>query len=170
MSDRQLVRWFEVLDTLAALLPTGETRVVVDGGDGYRSVFADRLADTLLAAGRPCARLTDVTPLSDEDAWRTDRTSSTVALADGPGWRARPPRGGWDVVIWLRTDAHGGRSDDVDIVVDLHDPSWPVIRHVDTRLCGDHRWHLAESRAFFATRAATWDARFGDDLPAYAAA
>ena len=45
-----------------------------------------------------------------------------------------------------------------------------MIRHVDARLCGDHRWYLAESRAFFATRAATWDTRFGDDLPAYAAA
>ena len=45
-----------------------------------------------------------------------------------------------------------------------------MIRHVDARLCGDQRWYLAESRAFFATRAATWDTRFGDDLPAYAAA
>jgi len=30
--------------------------------------------------------------------------------------------------------------------------------------------YLAETRAFFATRAATWDAKFGDDLPAYSAA
>jgi SAM-dependent methyltransferase len=29
---------------------------------------------------------------------------------------------------------------------------------------------LAETRAFFASRAATWDTKFGDDLPAYAAA
>ena len=29
---------------------------------------------------------------------------------------------------------------------------------------------LTETRAFFASRAATWDTRFGDDLPAYAAA
>jgi SAM-dependent methyltransferase len=30
--------------------------------------------------------------------------------------------------------------------------------------------YLAETRAFFAVRAATWDAKFGDDMPAYAAA
>ena len=30
--------------------------------------------------------------------------------------------------------------------------------------------YVAQSRAFFATRAATWDERFGDDLPAYSAA
>lgn len=29
---------------------------------------------------------------------------------------------------------------------------------------------LAETRAFFASRAATWDTKFGDDLPAYTAA
>jgi SAM-dependent methyltransferase len=31
-------------------------------------------------------------------------------------------------------------------------------------------WYLAETRAFFACRAATWDTKFGDDLPAYRAA
>lgn len=31
-------------------------------------------------------------------------------------------------------------------------------------------WYLAETRAFFAARAATWDTKFGDDLPAYTAA
>jgi ubiquinone/menaquinone biosynthesis C-methylase UbiE len=30
--------------------------------------------------------------------------------------------------------------------------------------------YLTSTRAFFASRAATWDARFGDDLPAYRAA
>ncbi|MGD0702371.1 MAG: class I SAM-dependent methyltransferase [Trebonia sp.] len=30
--------------------------------------------------------------------------------------------------------------------------------------------YVAETRAFFACRAATWDAKFGDDLPAYRAA
>ena len=30
--------------------------------------------------------------------------------------------------------------------------------------------YLTETRAFFARRAATWDAKFGDDLPAYCAA
>jgi SAM-dependent methyltransferase len=31
-------------------------------------------------------------------------------------------------------------------------------------------WYLTETRAFFACRAATWDAKFGDDIPAYRAA
>ena len=35
----------------------------------------------------------------------------------------------------------------------------------------DHeRWYLSENRAFFGVRAASWDAKFGDDLPAYAKA
>jgi SAM-dependent methyltransferase len=33
-----------------------------------------------------------------------------------------------------------------------------------------HDRYLTETRAFFARRAATWDAKFGDDLPAYCAA
>ena len=32
------------------------------------------------------------------------------------------------------------------------------------------RRYIAETQAFFASRAATWDTRFGDDTPAYAAA
>ena len=34
------------------------------------------------------------------------------------------------------------------------------------------RWdeYLTETRAFFSCRAATWDTKFGDDLPGYAAA
>jgi SAM-dependent methyltransferase len=57
-------------------------------------------------------------------------------------------------------------------VVDLHDPGWPVIRRIDPppadRL--DPQVFLAETRAFFAPRAATWEQRFPDDDPAYAAA
>jgi len=34
----------------------------------------------------------------------------------------------------------------------------------------DSRRYIAETQAFFASRAATWDTRFGDDMPAYAAA
>jgi len=30
--------------------------------------------------------------------------------------------------------------------------------------------YIAETRAFFGCRAATWDTKFGDDLPAYCAA
>jgi len=130
MDEHQLARWTEVLDTLAGVLPGSAACVVVDGGSaaddgGHPTLFADRLADTLLASGRPCARLTDITPLSDEDAWRADRSTHLVAVADGPRWRARPPRGGWDVVIWLRTEAHGTREHEADVVIDLHDPAWP---------------------------------------------
>ncbi len=32
------------------------------------------------------------------------------------------------------------------------------------------RRYIAETRAFFASRASSWDTRFGDDMPAYAAA
>ncbi|GAB3833937.1 hypothetical protein GCM10027610_028680 [Dactylosporangium cerinum] len=97
----------------------------------------------------------------------------TLVVADGPQWRAQAPDGGWTVVIWLRTPppaAVADRSAGAHVVIDLHDPGWPVIRHVDAALTGRDRWYLAESRAFFAARAATWDTRFGDDQPAYAAA
>ena len=52
-------------------------------------------------------------------------------------------------------------------MIDHHDPQWPVIRHVHPRLADPERWYLSESRAFFGVRAAQWDAKFGDDLPAY---
>jgi SAM-dependent methyltransferase len=172
MTDEQRHRWAELLDNLVGVLPPRAAGVVVDGVDGTAAVVADRLADTLLAAGRPCARLSDATPLADEDTWRGERTADTVAVADGPRWRAQPPGAGWDVVIWLRTAraAAGGAEPGTDVVVDLHDPAWPVIRSVTARLAGRTRWYVSESRAFFAARAATWDTKFGDDLPAYAAA
>ncbi|GAA3777265.1 hypothetical protein GCM10022225_76440 [Plantactinospora mayteni] len=148
---------------------------MVDGGSPHPGVVADRLADTLTAVGRPSARLTDTAPLADEDTWRADRTPQTVVIADGPRWRAHPPTGKWDVVVWLRTPpagarTHGGHGRDCDVVIDLHDPGWPVIRHLADRLAPWERWYVSESRAFFAIRAATWDSKFGEDLPAYTAA
>jgi SAM-dependent methyltransferase len=62
------------------------------------------------------------------------------------------------------------REERADVVVDLHDVRWPVIRRVAATLAGRGPWYLTETRAFFACRAATWDAKFGDDLPAYCAA
>jgi SAM-dependent methyltransferase len=91
-------------------------------------------------------------------------------LADGARWRAEPPDGAWDVVIWLRTAAGGDGEHGADIVVDLHDPAWPVIRRVAARLADHGRWYIPESQAFFAAKAETWDGKFGDDLPAYARA
>jgi SAM-dependent methyltransferase len=81
------------------------------------------------------------------------------------------------VVIRLRRRGAGSGvranpapTGDADIVVDVHDPAWPVIRHIDESLADRDRWHQAETRAFFAVRAATWDVKFGNDLPAYARA
>jgi SAM-dependent methyltransferase len=76
------------------------------------------------------------------------------------------------VVIWLRTELAGhdpGGEAGASIVIDL-DPAWPVIRRVAASLAGRGPWYISETRAFFATRAATWDTKFGDDLPAYSAA
>jgi SAM-dependent methyltransferase len=64
----------------------------------------------------------------------------------------------------------GGREHGADIVIDLHDVQWPVIRRVAPRLAARGPWYLTETRAFFACRAATWNTKFGDDLPAYRAA
>lgn len=158
MTEEQAGRWTELLDGVAGLLPSGAARVVVDGAS-HAAVVADRLADRLRAAGRPCVRLTG-------DA-HTEPARRAVTLADGPGL----PEGGWDAVIRLRTERGGHDAEHgADIVIDLHDPAWPVIRHVTRRLAGRSRWYIAESRAFFGPRAATWDAKFGDDMPAYAVA
>jgi hypothetical protein len=79
------------------------------------------------------------------------------------------------VVIWLRTPRGPGRPPGADgeagadIVIDLHDPCWPVIRRVAAPLADRGPWYLTETRAFFTCRAATWDAKSGDDLPADAA-
>jgi Dak1 domain len=59
-----------------------------------------------------------------------------------------------------------------DVVVGLHDPTWPVIRRMDPVVAGrlGPEVFLAETRAFFAPRAAAWEERFPDDDPAYGAA
>jgi len=160
-------RWVALLNNIASLLPAGAASVVVDGPGRQPAAVADRLAATLRAAGRPCSRLASVTP-TGADAVRT----GTVVLADGPDWRTAR---GWDVVIWLRTDPaghghHPGGEAGASIVIDLHDPAWPVIRRVTAPLASHGLWYIAETRAFFSARAATWDAKFGADLPAYAAA
>jgi SAM-dependent methyltransferase len=101
-----------------------------------------------------------------------------VLVADGPGWRADPPAGRWDVVVYLRTPppagagtGHGDGEHGADVAIDYHDPTWPVIRRVSPRLDSvGERIYLSETRAFFAVRAATWNTKFGDDLPAYAGA
>lgn len=136
-----MTRWDEMIDNLVGVLPGAPASVVVDGAGEHNGRMADRLA----------ARL-----------------DPRVSVHAGPGWREARP----DVLVWLRTPPPSVDSPEhhADVVIDLRDPEWPVIRHVDARLADRTRWYLAESRAFFAARAATWDAKFGDDLPAYAAA
>lgn len=169
-SAEQAMRWAELLGSLTRLVPDGAPRIVVDGPPGLTATVADRLAGALRDTGRPALRLSDENPLGDEDAWFTAATPQTVTVAEGPRWREQAS---WDLVVWLRTAARNGRGDGergAGVVLDLHDEDWPVIRHVDARIAGPGQWYLAESRAFFAARASTWDAKFGADLPAYAAA
>jgi SAM-dependent methyltransferase len=163
----------------------------VDGRGLQPEILADRLANELNACGRPCLRVPGV--IAD---WNTAESgnpcipTATIRLASGPDWRHSQR---WDVVIWVRTalaghgdhgagsgnDGTGGNSGNgfgwngehaAGVVVDMHDPDWPVVCRVADSLAGQGPWYLTETRAFFAMRAATWDVRFGDDMPAYAAA
>lgn len=145
--DSSQRRWEEMLGSLAELLPAGPRCVLVDGPVEQANLFASRLTRKL--------------------------PGKRVSLdADGPS----------DMRIFLRT-APGGRhfpvyekagrrerEERADVVIDLHDIAWPVIRRVAAPLAARGSWYLTETRAFFACRAATWDAKFGDDLPAYCAA
>jgi len=146
-------RWAELLGSLLGLLPGGARVLLVDGPAGHARLFAGRLADEVAAHGTGL-RVTTV-PGEDADVLVYLRT----APAPGPGQPADPP--GSD---------RRRRPELADIVVDLHDTSWPVIRRVAAPLAARGPWYLTETRAFFACRADTWDAKFGDDGPAYQAA
>jgi SAM-dependent methyltransferase len=165
MTSASSRRWREFLDNIAGLLPAGPAAVLVDGAGGQPLVVADRLAATLRAAGRPCSRRSATSPGS------VAPPAGTIVLADGPAWRTAYD---WDVVIWLRTKDVGcrqpGGEAGASIVIDLHDPAWPVIRRVAATIAGRGPWYITETRAFFSARAATWDTKFGDDLPAYSGA
>jgi hypothetical protein len=170
MTAAQDRRWEELLRNITDMLPAGPVCVVVDGAGEQNLIVAERLAAAVHATGRACTRLSGTAP----STWSAESSANAIVVAHGPHWRAHPPRGHWDVVIWLRTppagNGHRSAKADADIVIDLHDPTWPVTRHSAARLGDRTRWYLTESRAFFATRAASWDTKFGDDLPAYAAA
>jgi SAM-dependent methyltransferase len=144
MTDAGQRRWAELLASLAGLLPPGTGRVLVDAPAAPARLFADRLTGDLAARGRTVRVTLD-------------------------------PREVSDVTVFVRTAPGGdqGRRDRegrADVVIDLHDTGWPVIRRVAPRLAPREAWYLAETRAFFACRAATWDTKFGDDGPAYRAA
>jgi SAM-dependent methyltransferase len=143
-------RWAQMLDSLTGLL-TGVGCVLIEGpASSEANLFAARLGEALMGRHRAVSLVVD-------------------------------PAGPWDVAIRLRTgpvngpvngSASGGLPGDerAGIVIDLHDTDWPVIRRVTGPLAAGGSWYLTETRAFFACRAATWDAKFGDDLPAYRAA
>jgi SAM-dependent methyltransferase len=151
----------EVTAFLAAVLaPRAPLTVIVDGGDhGAAAAFAARLA----AAFPPSAR-----------AWSVDAVLGLTGPAGGAfdsALNVLEPAAD-QVIVYLRSgprnrlgDGEGERR--AQVVIDHHDPMWPVIRHVHPRLADPEKWYLTESRAFFGVRAAGWDARFGDDLPAY---
>ncbi|XVV11074.1 methyltransferase domain-containing protein [Actinoplanes sp. CA-131856] len=153
----------EVTAFLAEVLaPRAPLTVIVDGGDhGAAATFAARLA----AAFPPSAR-----------AWSVDAvlglTGPSGSVQDSALNVLEPAAD--RVIVYLRstrgTGATGPGERRAQIVIDHHDPRWPVIRHVHPRLADPSRWYLSESQAFFAPKAAGWDKRFGNDLPAYAAA
>lgn len=135
-------RWDELLENIVSLIPDGVPAVIScpAADDSLTSISTDRISEALAAAGVPCPQ----------------------HAPPGNGGRAAP------VVIRLRT-TRGDRAE-ADIVVDAQDPDWPVIRRVCDDLAAHGDWYLPETRAFFACRAASWDTKFGDDIPAYAAA
>ncbi|WP_229069570.1 class I SAM-dependent methyltransferase [Actinoplanes sp. DH11] len=154
----------EVTALLAEVLaPRAPLTVIVDGGDpGAAAAFASRLAAAFPSASR---------------AWSID----AVLGLTGPG-------GGFSdsalnvlepatdrILIFLRGGsrhrfAEGDGERRAQVVIDHRDPEWPVIRQIHPDLADPDRWYLPESRAFFAARAADWDAKFGDDIPRYAEA
>ncbi|HEX3711982.1 MAG TPA: class I SAM-dependent methyltransferase [Trebonia sp.] len=164
VSSRQ--RWAEMLGSLAGLLPPGTRFARVDGPDGPAGLFAGRLADELAARGSG----TRVTTGTDSDCdvviyLRTAPPGARLAEPDRsppPDCSPAPDRS--------PVPDRVPRRDRADIVVDLHDTAWPVIRRVAAPLAARGSWYQTETRAFFACRAATWDTKFGDDGPAYRAA
>jgi SAM-dependent methyltransferase len=159
-----------MLASLASLLPEGPASVLIDGAEEHQFVLAARIATRLNTSGRPCVRLPR--PTANPSMDRPCIPEKAIRLADGPHWREARS---WDVVIWLRTPcaSHNGShsgEEGADIVIDMHKPDWPVIQRVCAALAAGGQWYLTETRAFFACRAATWDAKFGNDLPRYAAA
>jgi SAM-dependent methyltransferase len=150
-----------MLGSLAELLPARSQDVLVDGPAEQAKLFAARLAEELGTRGRPVQVTLDANRPRDV----------SIFLRTAPGGRHFP--------VYRKDSGDGAgrdardrreREERADIVIDLHDVGWPVIRRVAAPLAARGSWYLTETRAFFACRAATWDAKFGDDLPAYCAA
>jgi SAM-dependent methyltransferase len=161
--------------------------------------LADELASALQTRGRRCRRasldafgyLDPGGPAPIPAAHRSYDPDEDLLVVDGGFLQHAELVGAWDLVIFLRQDPATasvpgdarGRAlarylvevdpeATADIVVDLHDPTWPVIRRVDPLIANrlGRDLHPTETRAFFAPRAAGWEHRFPDDDPAYATA
>src|SRR5262245_18380325 len=149
LHDGYMDRWNEVLPLLVDILRVSPRRSADGAGSEPRSVVI-RGDEALVNHAE--GRLTE--------ALRAAGRSTVVTSGDADG----------DVVIGLRQRRPGGWDSAADIVVDLSDPQWPVLRHVDDGFGYPPGWHDRETRAFFAARAASWASKFGDDGPAYARA
>jgi SAM-dependent methyltransferase len=154
----------EVTSFLAEVLtPRAPLTVIIDGGEnGAAAAFAARLAAAFPASAR---------------AWNVDAvlglTGDTSGIYDSALNVLEPAAD--RVIVYLRSGPRGrlGNGDGerrAQVVIDHHDPQWPVIRHVHPRLASPEQWYLSESRAFFDIRAESWDDKFGHDLPSYAKA
>ena len=175
--------------------------VAVDGlTDLATRSLADDLGRALSGRGRRCRRVTldarsllhPAGPDGERPVHRAGPGDDLV-LVDGCFLQHPEFLGAWELVIFLRSDppqpAGPSRDPDraaaaaryltqadpegtADVVVDLHDPAWPVIRRMDPAVAGrlGPEVLLAETRAFFAPRAAAWEEHFPDDDPAYGAA
>jgi SAM-dependent methyltransferase len=174
-------------DAVDAIDRPPPVHVAVDGLTAAAGAgLADDLAGALTARGRRCRRASQEAPVRGP---HQRPTGDDVVVVDG-SLLQRPSLGSpWDLVIYLhQPPTPPGHDPDrdravaryleevdperaADIVVE-HDPAWPVIRRVAAAVAGrlGRDLHPAETRAFFAPRAATWEERFPDDDPAYAAA
>jgi SAM-dependent methyltransferase len=174
--------------------------VAVDGLDGPATrALADDLGRALAGRGRRCRRVgLDALSLLHPAGPGVERPGhrggpgDDLVLVDGCFLQHPEFTGAWDLVVFLRSGSPPpvGPDEDpdrvpaagrylaqvdperaADVVVDLHDPAWPVIRHMDQAVADrlGPAVQLAETRAFFAPRASGWEAHFPDDDPAYAA-
>src|ERR1700758_3297600 len=141
IDDSSQRRWDEILGSLAGLLPARSRLVLVDGPADQATYFASRLGEKL--AKKQHARPVHVTLDAD------GTSDVTIFLRTAPGGQHFPV---------YRKDSKDGRErgdrgrrereERADIVIDLHDLHWPVIRRVAAPLAARGRWYLTETRAF----------------------
>jgi hypothetical protein len=185
-------------DAVPAVDHAPPIHVAVDGlDDPATRAFADDLDRRLSDRGRRCRRVTlDALSLLHPAGPGVERPAhragpgDDLVVVDGCFLQHPEFLGAWDLVVFLRSDPPGppgpyGDPDQAtaaarsltqvdpegtaDVVVDLHDPGWPLIRRMSPLLADrlGPGVFLAETRPS-SPRAATWEQRFPDDDPAYA--